>query len=118
MRLHRRRLAIGWPFAVMAGAACAACAGFGIDAARAQPAATAAATAAEPPVLHIVASFSILADMVRNVAGPAADVTSLVPANADAHVFEPTPADVKQVAAADLVVVNGLGFRGLARAAA
>ena len=80
-------------------------------------AAAAARTGAKPPSpmqapLGIVASFSILADMVKHVAGPDAEVASLVPANADAHVFEPTPADARRVAAADLVVVNGLGFEG------
>ncbi len=62
--------------------------------------------------LRVVASFSILADIVANVAGDAAAVTALVGANADAHVFEPSPADARSVAEADLVVVNGLGFEG------
>lgn len=61
---------------------------------------------------RVLASFSILADMVRNVAGDAATVATLVGPNADAHVFEPTPADARRVAEADLVVVNGLGFEG------
>jgi len=60
----------------------------------------------------VVASFSILADMLREVAGDAAQVHSLVGANADAHVFEPTPADAQRLARADLVVVNGLHFEG------
>lgn len=62
--------------------------------------------------LRVVASFSILADIVRNVAADVAAVTALVGANADAHVFEPTPADARRVAEADLVFVNGLGFEG------
>ncbi len=62
--------------------------------------------------LQVVASFSILADMLREVAGDAAQVHSLVGANADAHVFEPTPADARRLAQADLVVVNGLHFEG------
>ena len=62
--------------------------------------------------LQVVASFSILADMLREVAGDAAQVHSLVGANADAHVFEPTPADAQRLAKADLVVVNGLHFEG------
>jgi zinc/manganese transport system substrate-binding protein len=70
------------------------------------------AYAAEARPLQVVASFSVLADMVRVVAGDAATVTSLVPPNADAHVYEPTPADVRRLAAADLVVVNGLRFEG------
>ena len=62
--------------------------------------------------LRVVASFSILADMVRNVGGDAIDLSTLVGPDADAHVFEPTPADAKRLADADLVVVNGLGFEG------
>jgi len=62
--------------------------------------------------LRVVASFSILADMVREVGGDAVEVTALVGPNADAHVFEPSPADARRLAGADLVVVNGLGFEG------
>ena len=68
------------------------------------------AMANEP--LPVVASFSILADMVKQVGGPHVEVTSLVGPNSDAHVFDPTPADAKRLAAAKLVVVNGLGFEG------
>ena len=70
------------------------------------------ALADTPRRLQVVASFSILADMVREVAGDAAEVASLVGANADAHVFEPRPSDLQRLARADLVVVNGLGFEG------
>lgn len=79
-----------------------------------QPA-LAAAAAAEPaaaPVLKVVATFSILADMAREVGGPAVEVSALVGPNADAHVYEPTPADVRRVARADVVVTNGLRFEG------
>ena len=62
--------------------------------------------------LRVVASFSILADMVRNVAGDAADVATLVGPDSDAHVFEPTPLHARRLADAELVVVNGLGFEG------
>lgn len=62
--------------------------------------------------LPVVASFSILADMVREVGGPHVEVTSLVGPNTDAHVFDPTPADAKRIASARLVFVNGLGFEG------
>ncbi|MDP4908483.1 MAG: metal ABC transporter substrate-binding protein [Burkholderiaceae bacterium] len=62
--------------------------------------------------LPVVASFSILADMVKQVGGPHVQVSSLVGPNSDAHVFDPTPADAKRLAAAKLVVVNGLGFEG------
>ena len=74
--------------------------------------ATGQGTAPNPPKLRVVASFSILADMLREVGGAAVDVTALVGPNADAHVFEPSPADVQRVAKAGLVVVNGLGFEG------
>jgi zinc/manganese transport system substrate-binding protein len=60
--------------------------------------------------LTVVASFSILADMTREVAGPWAEVSAMVGTNADAHVFQPSPADVRRLARADLVVLNGLGF--------
>lgn len=62
--------------------------------------------------LQVVASFSILADIAREVAGDAAEVSSLVGVNADAHVFEPRPSDLQRLARADLVVINGLGFEG------
>ena len=62
--------------------------------------------------LKVVASFSILGDMVKNVGGERVQVTTLVGPDSDAHAFEPTPAAVKEVHGADLVVVNGLGFEG------
>ncbi len=65
---------------------------------------------AEP--LRVVASFSILADLVKNVGGEDIVVTTLVGADGDAHVYEPTPADAKAVGNAQLVVVNGLRFEG------
>lgn len=68
------------------------------------------AGASEP--ISVVATFSILADMVKQVGGPHVNVTSLVSPNSDAHIFDPTPADAKRLAAAKLVVVNGLGFEG------
>jgi len=62
--------------------------------------------------VKVVASFTILADMVRQVGGELVEVTTLVGPDGDAHVFEPTPTDAKAVARADLLVVNGLGFEG------
>jgi zinc/manganese transport system substrate-binding protein len=62
--------------------------------------------------LKVVASFSILADMTRTVAGDDADVTTLVGPGGDTHVYEPRPADARAVAGADIVIVNGLGFEG------
>lgn len=62
--------------------------------------------------VKVVASFTILADFVRNIGGDHVDVVALVGPNADAHVYTPSPADAKTIAAAKLVVVNGLGFEG------
>ncbi|MBZ8141106.1 metal ABC transporter substrate-binding protein [Rubrivivax gelatinosus] len=61
---------------------------------------------------RVVASFSILADLVRQVAPADIEVTALVGVDADAHAWEPRPGDVRRLAGADLVVVNGLGFEG------
>jgi hypothetical protein len=69
-----------------------------------------AATAAE--LLPVVASFSILGDLTQRVGGEHVQVYTLVGPLADAHVYQPTPADVKTLARARLVVVNGLGFEG------
>lgn len=60
--------------------------------------------------LPVVASFSILGDMVRVVGGDRVEVNSLVGPDQDAHVFEPTPGDAKKVAQSKLLVSNGLGF--------
>jgi zinc/manganese transport system substrate-binding protein len=66
--------------------------------------------AAEP--LNVVASFSIIGDLVRNVGGDNVRVTTLVGPDSDAHVYAPTPADARTIAAAKLIFVNGLGFEG------
>lgn len=68
------------------------------------------AAAAGP--IPVVASFSILGDIVANVGGDRIAVTTLVGPDEDAHVFQPAPDDIKAVARAKLVVVNGLGFEG------
>ena len=60
--------------------------------------------------LDVVASFSILGDMVEQVAGDKATVTTIVGPDADAHLYAPTTGDAVAVSEADLVIVNGLGF--------
>lgn len=60
--------------------------------------------------IQVVASFSILGDMVRQVTGDLAEVTTIVGPDADAHVYEPSTSDAKAVAGADVIFVNGLGF--------
>ena len=62
--------------------------------------------------LNVVASFSILGDLVRHVGGDHVNVTTLVGPDGDAHVYVPTPADAKRIADARLVFVNGLGLEG------
>ncbi len=62
--------------------------------------------------LKVVTSFTILGDMVRNIGGEHVALATLVGPDGDAHVFEPTPADARALAEADLVIVNGLGFEG------
>jgi len=65
--------------------------------------------AADTP-LRVVASFSILGDIVQEVGGPNITLTTLVGADGDAHTYEPTSADVRELAAARVLFVNGLGF--------
>ena len=61
---------------------------------------------------NVVTSFSILADFARRVGGDRISVTSLVGPDSDAHVYTPTPHDAKDVGAARLLIVNGLGLEG------
>ena len=74
--------------------------------------ATMAAPAAAQEKLNVVATFSILADLVKNVGGDRVAVTVLVGPNGDAHVYQPSPGDAKTLADARLVFANGLGFEG------
>lgn len=66
---------------------------------------------AEEP-LKVVASFPIVADLTRQVGGDHVAVTSLIPPETDPHAWNPAPRDVRHLAEADLVVVNGLGLEG------
>lgn len=67
---------------------------------------------AQEAKMPVVASFSILGDFVKQVGGDRVSVSTIVGPNGDAHVYQPTPADAKKLAAAKLVFVNGLGFEG------
>ncbi len=69
---------------------------------------------AQTPKIEIVASFSILADLVKQVGGDRVEVSALVGENSDAHVYQPKPADVARIGKAKLVVINGLGFENWA----
>ncbi|SDQ69089.1 metal ABC transporter substrate-binding protein [Quadrisphaera sp. DSM 44207] len=75
-----------------------------------------AALAAQPlpddgrPV--VLATFTVIADMAREVAGDRARVESLTKPGAEVHGYEPTPSDLQRAVRADLVLVNGLGLEG------
>ena len=60
--------------------------------------------------LRVVASFSILADMVSEIGDEAIEVESIVGPDADAHIYQPSVSDAVAVARADIVFVNGFGF--------
>lgn len=62
--------------------------------------------------LKVVATFSVLADMIRLIGGEDVEVSVIVPENADPHVYQPTSANVCSLQKAELVVINGLGFEG------
>ncbi|MBB4041030.1 zinc/manganese transport system substrate-binding protein [Microvirga flocculans] len=62
--------------------------------------------------LKVVATFSILGDMVRHVGGERVEVATLVGPNGDAHVYSPSPADGRRLTEAKIVFTNGLKFEG------
>ncbi len=60
--------------------------------------------------VRVLTSIEVFADLIRNVAGDRAQVTALVPSDADPHTYEPSPRQVVDVTEADLVLLNGQGF--------
>ncbi len=60
--------------------------------------------------LKVVASFSVLGDMVWNIGGDAIELSVLAGPDADMHTYQPAPADVKALAEADVIAINGLGL--------
>lgn len=60
--------------------------------------------------IRVLTTFTILADMARNVAGDRADVDSLTKPGAEIHGYEPTPQDIVRASKADLVLWNGLNL--------
>jgi zinc/manganese transport system substrate-binding protein len=62
--------------------------------------------------IKVVATFSILDDLVKNVGRDRVEITTLVGRNSDAHVYSPSPSDAKLLADANVVVTNGFGFEG------
>lgn len=70
---------------------------------------TSSASAAD---LKVVASFSIIADLAKNVGGERVEISALVGPDGDAHVYQPRPSDAAALEGADVVLVNGLQFEG------
>ena len=68
------------------------------------------AEADEP--MPVVATFSILGDMVGRIGGEHISLTTLVGPDGDAHVYQPTPKDARSVAEAEVMFINGLDFEG------
>ena len=58
----------------------------------------------------ILTTFTVLADMARNVAGDKAIVESLTRPGAEIHGYDPTPSDIAKAQKADLILDNGLGL--------
>ncbi len=67
-----------------------------------------AAAASDKP--KVVTTFTIIADMARNVAGDAADVESITKPGAEIHNYQPTPRDILKARNANLVLWNGLNL--------
>lgn len=57
-----------------------------------------------------VTTFTVIADMARNVAGDAAIVESITKPNAEIHNYQPTPGDILRAQGSDLIIWNGLNL--------
>ena len=71
-----------------------------------------AAVGTESAPLRVVSTTTVLADIVRQIGGGRVESLCLLKPGTDAHTYQPTPDDVKLIASAQVVVVNGLGFEG------
>ena len=58
----------------------------------------------------VVTTFTVIADMARNVAGDAAEVESITKAGAEIHNYAPTPGDIQRAQGGQLILWNGLGL--------
>ena len=65
-----------------------------------------------PDRLKVVATFSILGELISEVGGERVDVTTFVAPDTDAHTYQPKPTDIRALATAKVLVSNGLGFEG------
>ncbi len=62
--------------------------------------------------LKVVTSFTIIADMAREIGGDEVEVYNLVPSGTDPHEYEPLPDDIKAATEADILFYNGLNLEG------
>ena len=60
--------------------------------------------------LKVVTTFTVIADMARNVAGEGVEIVSVTKPGAEIHGYEPTPQDIVAASDADLILWNGLGL--------
>ncbi len=60
--------------------------------------------------MKVVTTFTVLADMARNVAGDAAEVVSVTKPGAEIHGYQPTPRDIVRASDADLILWNGMNL--------
>ena len=67
-------------------------------------------SAAAAPTLRAVTTLYVLEYFTRRIAGDSVEVVNLIPPGVEAHDFEPTPADIRKLDEADLIVYNGSGF--------
>ena len=58
----------------------------------------------------VITTFTVIADMAQNVAGDAADVSSITKPGAEIHEYQPTPGDIKRAQGAKLILANGLNL--------
>lgn len=58
----------------------------------------------------VITTFTVIADMAKNVAGDAAEVSSITKPGAEIHEYQPTPGDIKRAQGAQLILANGLNL--------
>lgn len=68
--------------------------------------------AANGDKINVVASFSILGDLVKVLGGERVEVVTLVGPDSDGHLYQPTPSDGRKISESDIVMINGLHFEG------
>lgn len=64
---------------------------------------------------EVLTTFTVLADLARNVAGDRLTIRSIVKPGSEIHGYQPTPSDIERAGSADLIVENGLGLELWAR---